>query len=88
MFFPGASVGLNLFQAAQLASAWPIWSQVLFFADLPPLRVLAVSLVSEREYSALIAYYVGKGLGEANQFGGLPDATFSCLLSCLKSIPS
>jgi hypothetical protein len=76
--FPGALVGLHLFQTAQLVSASPRqWSS---------LRVFASWLVWEK-LSAFTACSGGEGYDESAQFQGLPVAILSCLPFCLRSFP-
>ena len=70
--------GLNLFQEVQLVSASPTTGFRAFFAaQLTPLW--------EKD-SAFTAYNKREGPNESSQFQGVPEAIFSCLVSCLKGV--
>ena len=69
--FPGASVGLNLFQVTRLVSASSRqldWSQ----------RLLCSSACLRGTLSNFIAYSGREGLSEPSWFLGLPEAVLSC----------
>lgn len=89
MSFPGGSVIVTLFQAAQPVSALSrqlVWSQSLPYSFVC-LSFFAAQLHLVKEgLLVFITYSSTGGLSESSQFQELPEAVSSCLPSCLKNV--